>query len=299
MSKTYKVGGHAFSVVTDSDFVSCLLETMDNYAPFLCDGNDGDMLFSVNISVENDIFSKLDGVKLLAEFDDDIAYIALMEDSCHDVVFRMALNRKYSESGGILKINKDSRSACLYLNGKAEYNHQTFIINNSLMLMYAMFSSTLDTLLIHASVVVNSNKGYAFLGRSGTGKSTHTGLWLNHIEGSVLLNDDNPVVRILSDGKTVIYGSPWSGKTPCYKNQGVELRSIVRLSQAPYNRIKQLKGVAAYVALSPSASSMRWDNEIADGLHRTVSELIYVVGIYHLECLPDEDAAWVCFNAVK
>lgn len=30
------------------------------------------------------------------------------------------------------------------------------------------------------------------------------------------MNDDNPVVRVI-DGEAMIYGSPWSGKTPCYR----------------------------------------------------------------------------------
>ena len=34
-----------------------------------------------------------------------------------------------------------------------------------------------------------------FQGKSGTGKSTHSGLWLKHIPGCELLNDDNPIVH--------------------------------------------------------------------------------------------------------
>jgi hypothetical protein len=137
-----------------------------------------------------------------------------------------------------------------------------------------------------------------FLGKSGTGKSTHAGLWVKHIEGAVLMNDDNPVVRI-SDGKATVYGSPWSGKTPCYRNVSSPLGGIVLLSQAPYNKIQRLEGLEAYVALMSSISGKRWDKGIADGLYQTENYLTSHVPMWHLECLPDEEAAIVCQTTIK
>ncbi|MBO6066250.1 MAG: transposase, partial [Lachnospiraceae bacterium] len=84
-------------------------------------------------------------------------------------------------------------------------------------------------LLMHASVTMHAGKGYLFLGKSGTGKSTHSQLWINNIEGCELLNDDNPVLRVEDDGSVRVYGSPWSGKTPCYRNLDVPVGAIVDL----------------------------------------------------------------------
>lgn len=69
---------------------------------------------------------------------------------------------------------------------------------------------------MHASVVATeTGKGYLFLGKSGTGKSTHTGLWLQQFSDCHLLNDDNPIVHVDSLGKqATVFGSPWSGKNP-------------------------------------------------------------------------------------
>ena len=96
-----------------------------------------------------------------------------------------------------------------------------------------------------------------FLGPSGTGKSTHARLWLQYIDGTELVNDDNPVVRIYQDGAATVFGSPWSGKTPCYRNVRYPLGGIVMLSQAPYNKIHRLGGLQAYIALVPSISGKR------------------------------------------
>ena len=133
-----------------------------------------------------------------------------------------------------------------------------------------------------------------FLGKSGTGKSTHARLWLQHIEGTALVNDDNPVVRIVGDGSLVVYGSPWSGKTLCYRNVSYPLGGIVMLSQAPYNKIQRLGGIQAYASLVASISGKRWDSRVADGLHETENALAMNVPVWHLECLPDEAAAKLC-----
>ena len=137
-----------------------------------------------------------------------------------------------------------------------------------------------------------------FLGKSGTGKSTHSRLWIENIAGTVLLNDDNPVVRVHGDDVTV-YGTPWSGKTPCYRNENVPLKAFVRLSQAPYNRMERLPLLNSYASLLPSCSCMRWDRASTDALHSAVEKVVSKVGGWHLECLPDAEAALLCSSEIQ
>ena len=171
----------------------------------------------------------------------------------------------------------------------------SFGVNNAIMVMYALATANSQTALFHSSVVSYQGKAYMFLGQSGTGKSTHSSLWLKYIEGTELVNDDNPVVRII-DGVARVYGSPWSGKTPCYRNVVYPVGAIVKLDQAPYNEIKRLKGVRAYAAVVPSISGKRWDKQVADGLHETENLLAQLVPVWHLDCLPDEAAARLSCN---
>ncbi|UKK79275.1 MULTISPECIES: hypothetical protein [Segatella] len=171
-------------------------------------------------------------------------------------------------------------------------------IDNALMIMFALATADKDTVLFHAAVVSYEGRGYIFLGPSGTGKSTHASLWLQHIAGTALVNDDNPVVRIDEDGSAMVYGSPWSGKTPCYRNVHYPLGAIVLLSQADCNKIQRLSGVYAYVALIESISGKRWDERIADGLHQTENALASSIPVWHLECLPDEEAAILCNETI-
>ena len=191
----------------------------------------------------------------------------------------------WGETAGWLVCSEDYREGRLLMTGR----HTKMAVDNALMVQFAMATAGQGTVLFHAAVVSHGGRGYMFLGKSGTGKSTHARLWLNHIEGTELVNDDNPVVR---DG--VVYGSPWSGKTPCYRNVSYPLGGIVMLSQAPYNKIRRLGGIEAYAALVASISGQRWDRRIADGLHQTENALVTHVPVWHLECLPDEAAARVC-----
>ena len=121
---------------------------------------------------------------------------------------------------------------------------------------------------------------------------------MKHIPETCLINDDNPVVRE-KDGKTFVYGSPWSGKTPCYRQVRHELGGIIDLSQAPYNKIRRMKGIEAYLAVSASVSGKRWEKNLADGLHESLNSLAMNSKIWHLECLPDEEAARICSEAVS
>lgn len=169
-----------------------------------------------------------------------------------------------------------------------------FGVNNAIMVMYAMATSNSRTALFHSSVVSYQGHAYMFLGHSGTGKSTHSQLWLKHIEGTELVNDDNPVVRILDNNEVWVYGSPWSGKTPCYRNVSYPVGAIVKLSQAPHNQIERLKGIKAYAAVIPSISGKRWDKTLAEGLHETENLLAQLAAVWHLDCLPDEAAVRLC-----
>ena len=195
---------------------------------------------------------------------------------------------------GELLTSADFSSASLHVTGVDD----RFALDNALMLMFAFSTANRGILEMHSSVVKHGGRGYMFLGNSGTGKSTHSSLWLKHIPDCELLNDDNPILRLMPDGSARVYGSPWSGKTPCYKSDSVPVGGIVRLHQAPHNVIKRLSPLESYASLMSSASSFRPFPGLAEGWHRTLEGLVGVVPCYDLECLPDRNAALTCHKAV-
>ena len=196
----------------------------------------------------------------------------------------------------LLRSDKEFRHCRCALNGN--YNMRSFGLNNALMLIFAFAGSRHDTLLIHASLVRQNGYGYAFIAKSGTGKSTHVSLWLRHLPGCDLMNDDNPIVRII-DGEAYIFGGPWSGKTPCYRNVKARLGAITRIDRAPANSIERLAPIEAFASFLPSCSSMKWDEDIFNRICNTVTKIIETTAIYTLHCLPNEEAAILCNKTIS
>jgi hypothetical protein len=195
----------------------------------------------------------------------------------------------------LLQTNNNFSDCRCALNGN--YDMRSFGLNNALMLIFAFAGSFKQTLLIHASLVRHKGYGYAFIAKSGTGKSTHVSLWLKHIPECDLMNDDNPIVRVL-DGKAYIYGSPWSGKTPCYRNIKAPLGAITRIDRANINSVEKLNPIESFASLLPSCSSMKWDKEIFNNVCNTITKVIETTGIYVVHCLPNREAAIICHDSI-
>ena len=167
--------------------------------------------------------------------------------------------------------------------------------------IWVMFGTVLlkhNAVAIHSSVIVADGRGVLFLGESCTGKSTHTRLWRESIDGARLLNDDSPIVRIV-DGEVRVYGSPWSGKTPCYKSENYPMAGLCRLSQAPHNRIVRLSNLRAIGALLPSCPPIfAHDSALQDMICTTVGDIVRSTKAYHLECLPNSEAAELSYKTI-
>lgn len=275
----FKVAGHVFVLQTGTH--DSLVEGLSQYAPFAT-GACPNPVFCLRIVDNTPNMDEY--VQEMHQEDEGQSINAghIGNDPC----FEFWLGQKRAS---VLVTNSDYTMGSISLE-----NNWQFGLNNAIMVMYALATACCKTALFHSSVVSYRGRAFMFLGSSGTGKSTHSQLWLKYIEGTELVNDDNPVVRIMDDGNAVVYGSPWSGKTPCYRNVSYPLQALVKLNQAPYNEIKRLKGLRAYAELVPSISGKRWDAAVADGLHETESLLAQHVAVWHLDCLPDEAAAQLC-----
>ena len=283
-SRDYCVAGHRFGVTADEEY----LRLMDNYEPFSDSSQDGISPEAFALAIVTG--GSPDYSEELRQVDGEQT-ITCGKTSDGSPVFGF---QWCGVTAGWLVCSDDYRDGRLIMTGR----FRKLAIDNALMIMYAMATAGEMTALFHAAVVSLHGRGYMFLGPSGTGKSTHARLWIQHIPGAQLVNDDNPVVRIGDDGVAMVYGSPWSGKTRCYLNVGYPIGGIVELSQAPCNRLYRLSGIRAYAALMPAISGKRWDRSIADGLHATENRLAGSVAVWHMQCLADKEAAEMCESAI-
>lgn len=274
-------------------FVSTEHNSMDllpSFENFKMSAQPADLFFTLTV---DDTIRPVKDRRLVRKFDtgngDTVVY--QLPDGGYQYIIRDVYDRDCC----LLVCNSDFTDCRCALNGN--WVMRSFGLNDALMLIYAFAGSFHETMLIHASTIRLGDWGYPFIAKSGTGKSTHSSLWLKHIEGCDLMNDDNPVVRII-DGTPFIYGSPWSGKTPCYRNIKARLGAVTRIDRAPQNSIEQLAPVQAFASLLPACSSMKWDTIIYNNLCDAITRIIETTPIYTLHCLPDEEAAHVCHNKI-
>ncbi len=305
----YKVAGLFFSFTLPTG--DGIEQHISNYAPFEVEENKN-LLFHLDVlpwDEQAEALSQRDiSGEHFARFDEEDKIITLYklkseedpslssENKISPYDFHFFSKVSKHENLGFLKVTDNFRKGVLWAKGSMWARH--FAFNNSLMMMFAFAAADKGVLLQHASVIKLHNRSYCFLGKSGTGKSTHSSLWLKNIADTELLNDDNPAIKIEQDGTPCTYGTPWSGKTPCYKNDFAPLGGFVDLEQAPYNKIRKLSVIGAYAALLPTFSNLKWEKVVADGVNETIATLIKKVQVFHLECLPDAEAAFTSYNAL-
>lgn len=212
-------------------------------------------------------------------------------------------------NGGYQFIVKDVRDReCALLISDKQFAHcqcalkggrvsRRFGLDTVLMFAYSFASSFHQTLLVHASTVRHRGVGYPFIASSGTGKSTQVSMWLRHIPDCDLLNDDNPIIRV-EGGHAYIYGSPWSGKTPCYRNQKAPLGAVTRIDRAPVNSIERLQPAQAFASMLPACSSMIWDHDVYNNTCGTIGKVIECTSSYILHCRPDKESAQLCSRTI-
>lgn len=98
---------------------------------------------------------------------------------------------------------------------------------------------TYNRFLLHTAVLTVNGEGYAFLGRSGAGKTTHTSLWLTHVKGAEILNGDKPIVEF--DGQNFIaHGTPWMGKEGRGRKGKAPIKGLCFIEKAKENKIEKL-----------------------------------------------------------
>ena len=155
-----------------------------------------------------------------------------------------------------------------------------------------------DGLMLHSSAVVVDGKAYVFTAACGTGKSTHTGLWLKHFgDRAFILNDDKPALR-LEDGVWYAYGTPWSGKHDLSRNCRAELAGIAVLEQNEANDIEPYGGIDAIFDILTQVNATKLaDDRIK--LMELLDKLITDVPIWKLKCNMDIEAAELAYSVMS
>lgn len=282
MIKDYQIAGHRIRIEGEETWVQAVA-SLDGFKPFevIPDGEPVARFMLTSEKVPQLVESQYEN-----EVDSIVDVFGRYSDG---YLFTMAL-----PDGNQFSLWKADNSNIVFFKGML----MPRLVRFALWIAYGLVTLPLQTIAIHTSVIQYKDRTVLFLGESGTGKSTHTRLWRENIEGAILLNDDSPILRIV-DGKPWMFGSPWSGKTPCYKTESYPLAACVRLSQAPFNKIRCLSIPQGYAAIHPSCPpDFAYDDQLYDYISETLSIVLGEIPMYHLECLPNADAAYLSCRTV-
>lgn len=152
--------------------------------------------------------------------------------------------------------------------------------------------------MLHASVVQCDGDAFAFCAPSGTGKSTHTSLWLKHFgERAGIINGDKPVIRFVG-GVPYVYGTPWCGKEGHNINTCAPLKAICFLERGENNRAFPIDAAEAVTKIF-SQILLPSDEQAVDMLFPLLDKTLASVPAYRLFCNISNEAVTVAYNTMK
>ena len=221
----------------------------------------------------------------------------------------------------VIEINSLYKAAADYCGGFATDEEADFIISineedieNERMLSEAAFPPQIleitavyrkicdvllqrNIFLMHGSVVEVNGEGYMFTALSGTGKTTHTRLWLKNIPGCTVVNGDKPLIMI-KDGKAYACGTPWCGKEKLGADAIVPLKAVAVLERAEKNSIEQISTADALPTVIQQSNRPE-SKELMSKTLELISQMCKGVKFYVLKCNMENEAAIISYGGMK
>ncbi|MBQ8428360.1 MAG: hypothetical protein IJX18_03810 [Clostridia bacterium] len=151
-----------------------------------------------------------------------------------------------------------------------------------------------NRMLLHTCVIALDGNGYAFLGKSGTGKSTHSRLWLKNFPKAYILNGDKPIISFEKEG-AFVHGTPWRGKEGFGVKGKVPLKALCFLRQAKENKIQALPPQKA-VHLLFGQLLLPSDEEAATKTLELADKILASTPAYLLDCDISKEAVKVSYE---
>lgn len=286
----FKIAEHTFSLSIPERYSGML----DAYRPFECGEASSEPLFHAEVvnTLSYEVTKTL--LKDVEQQDEGMVQVDIYQTT-EGLLYNIIMPRSSAVNA---QLHVVGRTAYILINEESDPLWAAPAFTNTMILSYITYTVSHNTLLLHASAILKDGQAHLFIGKSGTGKSTHSRMWQEVFPDAELLNDDHPVVRCHPNGEVIAYGSPWSGKTPCYRNLSAPLRGIIRIKRAEHNKLNRLRAIRGYASVTSSCSGGEWSKELVAAKVASLESIITRVGCYEMECLPNNDAARCCYESL-
>lgn len=172
-----------------------------------------------------------------------------------------------------------------------------YLERSAIQRKFAQALAEYDTLLLHGSTVAVDGKAYLFTAHSGTGKSTHTRLWMELLGSrAIMVNDDKPFLRV-TDGEVYACGAPWSGKHGLDTNVTLPLKGICILRRGAQDTIRRITPEEALPFLL-TQQGPPMDTALQARCAPLVARIARCVPLWQMECTKSLQAAQVAYTAM-
>ncbi|MCC8151509.1 MAG: hypothetical protein LIO96_08670 [Lachnospiraceae bacterium] len=168
--------------------------------------------------------------------------------------------------------------------------------------IYSAIASRLpfyERVTLHGACIAYKGKGLLFTAASGTGKSTHIGLWKRYVGADVdIVNGDKPIFHIEKDRITA-YDTPWCGKEGWNRKQSAVMSAIcfLRRTEDGVNRIRRVDPDEA-ISLMLRQMFHPYEPEATGLMLELFDRMLGALPLYLLECDRSEDAVRCSFEAL-
>lgn len=153
-------------------------------------------------------------------------------------------------------------------------------------------------MFLHSACIAVDGEAYCFTADSGTGKSTHIGLWMRLFgDRAVIVNGDKPLLR-KKDGVFHVYGTPWCGKEGWSTNMGAPIKALCLVTRSETNFIEPMDGFNVIFAIIRQTLHPRTEEEF-DIIMELLDGLLSSVPMYKLGCNISLEAAKVAYEGMS
>jgi hypothetical protein len=144
---------------------------------------------------------------------------------------------------------------------------------------------------IHASAIIYQDEAILISAPSQTGKSTHARLWQTVFKDVRFLNDDKPLIK-QEEGRFLVYGSPFSGKTSVNQNLSKPLKALIFIEQGETDEVIKMSVKEKIEELMRNILRPE-DAKLWDVVTQELTALIEKIPIYRLKATKDVSAVYL------
>ena len=156
-----------------------------------------------------------------------------------------------------IQIDKNGKSGLIFYQKNNNCKEDIF---HCIRMIYLYTAMRHGLYAVHSVSVLNDDgKAVLFSASSGTGKSTHAGIW-EKVYGTPTINGDLNLVGIENE-KPVVYGMPWCGTSGIYSEKTYPLKCIVLLKRGTEDKIEELSEEEKAILVQQRMISPFWSDE--------------------------------------